>query len=315
MRLLVIVAFLVSMAALSSLVQAYDVGISPDKLYAGEVARGASKVLSFSILTTGTDNLVVAVSARNASEDDLMTLGNNVGMNYSSEGSSGWLEFIENPVELRPDPAMAGSNVKAMKNINFLLNVPNNAEPGLHSVSIRPSPYTARGLGTGANMVGVIYLNLGFFVPGDASYSGIILDATAARRPFGIEINPYFQNTGTVTEVASLDRLLLFGSNGTLVASSSSGSEILRPGEVKKFRSMLGDVPNGDYLVSINFGLRGSVISKNITLKISGARPASVPGGITGGVLMQGPPFWLQFFVIIMIIGAAGYYTKKRFFD
>lgn len=283
----------------------YQVGVSPIILDLGEVERGTSSVHSFFLVTQSTEEILVKMSSSRGVLDFFNKPGyGKLIYNYSEENPSSWVEFLENPVTIEPlggGLETIGGNVKGARRVNFILNVPEDAEPGYHLVVITPEPYVPKYLQNRANIVAIVSVSVLFKIEGEAIRSGHILDISKGKdRSGGFEIRTFFHNNGTVTVSSRVEELKLFDHDGIVINTARSNIDSIKPGETKpliSFSSYNG-LEESEYEVeaNANFHTGRSVKKSTIFLKedITGAIPREAEGGYF--------PFEIIIIVIIIII-------------
>ncbi|MBI4175765.1 MAG: hypothetical protein HY518_01040, partial [Candidatus Aenigmarchaeota archaeon] len=179
--LAVLLAFLVPfLLPVAIQAQQYQVGVSPSVIDIGDVSPGDSKVVKFYIVTASDIDLLVNLESQKGGidffvRDDYRDL---IG-EYSEQDASGWLNFVENPVELIPGEGQVktkGGFITGWREVSFILNVPEYAEPGYHTITISPKPAASGGLGEQqVNIVAIVTTTVLFRVEGDATRNVEIL--------------------------------------------------------------------------------------------------------------------------------------------
>ncbi|MEM7825367.1 MAG: hypothetical protein QW412_00725, partial [Candidatus Aenigmatarchaeota archaeon] len=183
----------------------FSVGVSPSFIDLGEVQKESSKPVTFFIVSPSNQTLIVYLQPTQPLIDFFnIPQYKDYIFNYSEEQVSSWIQTFSNPVELKPmgEITTYGGNIRGWREVNFLLNVPKNAEPGYHLVEIVPRPILPESsLGqVGIGITSITPVVILFKVPGDAIRGGKILDITTGRYSTnGVEILIHFLNTGTVT--------------------------------------------------------------------------------------------------------------------
>ncbi|MFH8092570.1 MAG: hypothetical protein QXM38_01360 [Candidatus Aenigmatarchaeota archaeon] len=156
------------------------VGVSPPVLDLGEIKKRETKIAKFNIITSSSDTLLVRMEATRG-KADFFTPNNywQYLSNYSEEDTKTWITFVSNPIELEP-VNIPGANVKSMKEVTFLLTVPENAESGYHTAYIMLDPKVAKTTTKPITIRTVFPLTVIFYVPGDAVRDGKIYDTVFA---------------------------------------------------------------------------------------------------------------------------------------
>jgi len=254
----------------------YSVGVSPSLIDLSEIDPGSSKPVSFIIVTVSDETLLVYLEPREALTDFFDNPNYKDDINsYSEESTAGWVQTFSNPVELKPEgqiPTLGGT-VRGWREINFLLNIPENAEPGYHLVSIFPKPALPGGAGgqVGVQISAVAPVTIFFNVHGDATRQGKILDITTGRyMGNSLELLIHFINTGTVTISAKANNIKVYDENGNLTASLASETKKIKPGEKQILTALLplSSLKEGEYFVSSNVNFITGDTQKNSTIRI-----------------------------------------------
>ena len=289
----------------------FAVGVSPPVVNMGEIERGTTNLVKFYIVTVSEEPLLVYLEPENGMLDFFDSHYNNFIFNYSEEGSSKWVRFLSNPVELKPTNNSLNTGyetIKGWKEVDFMLQISKDAEPGYHLIKIRPAPASPSGSSgrIGTMVVAVTSVNILFKIPGDANRKGIILDTVSegSSSPNQVEINTYFQNTGTVT-ISAYALQKIYDKNGNFITQISSSKEYLRPNEAKPLKSFLSlsSVPFGDYDVYTTVDYTTDSAYKNSTVSITS-------GMMIAKAKAEEFPMWV--FIVIIIIIAIIIYRWTR---
>jgi hypothetical protein len=289
-----------------SLAAEFVVGVSPPLINLDKVERGENKIVKFYLVTPSTEPLIVSLHAEQGSMDFFARDAFKPFLyNYSEEGLTSWVDFLKNPVELKPaneSLKTVGGEIRGWREISFILSIPSNAEPGYHLLTIKPIPAVpSEVLGqAGARVVAITGVNVLFKVPGDAIREGIILDVVpgsyAGNR---LEINTYFKNTGTVTISARAHHEII--ANNTSIANISSSTELVKPGELKVLKAYL------DVYKDMPQEIETRTTVSYITGSDSKIFKISLPSPPVPHVVVAKPkvfPWWLIIAIIIVILGS-----------
>ncbi len=209
---------------------------------------------------------------------------------------------MENPFDLGPTPGQLPGGVRGAREVSFLIQVPEDAEPGYHTVRITPTPSTPSGGATSTRIVAITAITVLFKVPGDAVREGQLLDVVQGNvvGP-NLEVNSYFQNTGTVTMAVRGDHE--FYRNAELREKTKSSTEFVAPGErsVLKTYMFAGGAPVGDYDVVTRISYTTGHQDKESTVSLYEAPPIPKPETIpTGG--SAGLPLWAIVAIVAAVI-------------
>lgn len=249
---IIILILIILIAFPSSRAKALSVGVSPPVLNLGEIEKGTSKIGRFFIVTISDEELLVQLESMKGNIDFFNNAYKNFVFNYSEEDASGWVEFLRNPVILKPSGELKtkGGTIKGWREIEFILNVPEDAEPGYHTVMIRPLPKVPTGRGWGVTIRAVTAITFLFKVPGKSIREGKILDTSPGDYvDNSLEVNVFFQNIGTTTIYSRVDSIKIYDEHGREVGFLSSSPGFVKPSETKTFK-VLWDVRGlnfGDY--------------------------------------------------------------------
>lgn len=233
MRKIAILIFSFLILFPTTLAQDYILGVSPPFLEL-KIEKGSSRMGSFFVLTPSNSSILVNLESSPGLTDYLSLSGRNSYLqNYSEEDASSWIQPFSNPIELKPRPGEQMGDIRAWREVSFLINVPKDAEPGYHLVKLTPKPYLPPGsLGpVGVQIATVTPINLILNVEGKAIREGKILDITGIYSDGSVLIQVHFLNTGTVTISARATKIEVYDKNNTLIASLSSGTQKVKPGE------------------------------------------------------------------------------------
>lgn len=280
----------------------YSVGVSPAVVDTGPLERGTSKIIRFYINTVSDETLLVHLEPIDGNFD---FFGRDsykaLKQNYSEEYVKSWAEFLSNPVELKPNnETVAPGYVRGRREINFLLNVPENADPGYHVLKVLPTPKVlSENLGpVGSGVVAVTAVNVLFSVPGEAHRNGVILDVVPdVFSYFGenIGINTHFQNTGTLSIIArSVNKI--YDRNNTFITEVVSGREMFAPQEKRALKAPFSTsgLIEGNYRIETVVDYTTDSVSKNTTMSL---HPTQVVTVSTSEF-----PFWVVILIIIVIL-------------
>jgi len=285
----------------------YSVGVSPSLIDLGEVSPGYSKSVNFFIVTVSDEPLLVNLEPSEGMTDFFDKPNYREYINtYSQEPTAGWVQTFSNPVELKPEgeTLFPSANVKGWREVNFLLNIPKDAEPGYHIFKISPKPVSSIGTGgqLGIQIAAISPITIFFKVTGDAIRQGKILDVTTGRQiGNNLELLIHFINTGTVTVTARANNIKVYDKNGNLTASLTSETKTVKPKEKQILTTLLplNGIKDENYLVSTNVNFITGNIQKNSTIRIY-PKQALVPTKI-----MPKPfefPLWILILIVLLII-------------
>ena len=281
----------------------FSVGVSPSVIDLGTLNEGSTNIVKFFLVTPSAEPLLVNLQPESGNIDFFSTRYQGLIVNYSEEDTTSWLDLLKNPVELSPSNQTlqtTAGQINGWTEINFLINVPANAEPGYHIVKIKPVPSVPSEVlsGAGARVVAVTYVTALFNVPGDPVRQGIILDVNSGNFVGNeLEIRTYFQNTGTDT-ISARAFQTVYDNNGTGIANLTSANDFVKPGETEVLLSYLPTtgLAIGDYNITTNVGYTTGNVSQNSTITLSAKPPTTV------AAQPEAFPSWILILVLIIII-------------
>ncbi len=290
---------------------AQSVGISPARIDLGEVKKGSSVIGKFYIVTPNDADMLVSLRTLEGIPD-VFNSAEYEGLiqNYSEEKCANWVEFPFNPVELKREQELktAGGVIKGWREIKFILNVPQDAEPGYHVVRVNALPLVSAAP-AGAVSINVrtsVIIPIIFKVPGMAVRSGSILDISSGDYSDGkLGINVYFKNDGTVTMSAQAESVEIYDRYDRLSGRLSSNLYYLKPGEMRAMMAWLDTegLAVGDYtaLGTVNY-LSGNS-SKQSVINIY-----EIPAAVKAAEEKYYFPWWV---LLIPIIFAVAYIVYR----
>ena len=287
-----------------SMAQELSIGVSPSRIDLGEVERGSTEIVELYIITPSNGTFLV-----NLEPSEVYLDASTVNENYSEESIIPWVNIINNPVEIEANEEVIGSSIKGQRKISFLMEIPEDAEPGEHMVNINPVPLPAsEAIGSVGSMVrSTVPVRLRLDVKGNSVRDGSILDVMVGRYlADDVEIETYFQNTGTVT-ISATGSQRIYDKEGNLVKEIKLDKSYIGPKEIMVFR---GRVPielvsSEDYMVHTVFDYMTGKEESDSVLSIS------LP---TGMGIIEGEAFspLLLFLVVAVVIISIILYRKVR---
>ncbi|MBU4300212.1 hypothetical protein L6303_00035 [archaeon] len=308
--------------ALSTTADAKDLqaGVSPIVLDLGNLSKGTSIVGSFFIVTSSKDEILVKLDAQRSNiayfkKPDYVGIADKV----SEEDSSSWAFFPSNPYVLQhtnESLKTAGGSIADWKKVSFVLNVPSDAEPCNHALHIRPNPYVVEEYGTAVNIIALTAITIMFNIDGKCEVKGRILDILQNEETTDgtVEIDVYFQNTGTATVSARASSISAYYENGTKIGSLASGHTFVKPGKTTimsaKFKPESFSL-EGMYKVNatVDYGVNST--SKEATILIKHPKAITTPEPVAKiESLRSNYLVWL--IILIIIIIAYKLYSKDE---
>lgn len=292
------------------------VGVSPQILDLGEIEPGISKIARFYLVTSSKEKFFVYMKS---TRDDIRTFTNDKYKdhinNYSEEDTNSWIEFLNNPVELQETvekkTTKAGVPITGAREIIFILNVPENAEPGYHSGRIDLNPTSFGGSPSMLSIKAVVPLIYVFRVPGRAIREGKILDVSSGD--YGtdgrLNLKIYFQNTGTVT-LKTIGSAQIFDNRGIL-DSLSTNLDFVEPGKTVVFSGFWfpGNLKIGKYNATAELDYTTGLATKKSFIEVY-ERPVMPVAKVVEEEFIF--PWWTMILIFIVIIIIAIYLYYKN---
>lgn len=269
----------------------YTVGISPPYQDIGLLQKWDSKLVNFRILTPSTEPLLVYLEKLDADIGNFQAAPDD----FSEQPCSEWANLIKNPITIEPS-----GEQRSYSYADILLQIPADAEPGLHKILVRPSvfvPDQNTGM-VGSAVVGVTTFSLSFTVEGDAVRSAYILDSVKTGQDLkNVETSTYLKNNGTVTIMAKVMQKI---GNQTV----SSSVQRLSPQEIKVFKVYLpleAFREHSSLHTVADYTTGMAVLDSEMTLEGVVFQEASSPEQF---------PLWLLALIVLAIILACIYLKK-----
>jgi len=251
------------------------VGVSPPVVDLGKVGRGTANLVKFYVVTISENPILVRLEAENGRLDFFDNNYIDSIFNFSEEDTASWVKFLSNPVELKPQNETLTTNyesIKGWREVDFLIEIPLNAESGYHLIRVKPTPIetSVTKEPVGANVIAITSINVIFNIFGEAKREGVILDSTSEYESNNLQINTFFKNIGTTTITArAIQRI--YDNNSNFVTEVASSKQFVKPNEMKNLNSFLPltSLSAGDYQVLTTVSYTTDSAYKNSTIFIS----------------------------------------------
>jgi hypothetical protein len=300
--LLILVMFLPIFALSSFAEDELFVGVSPQIINLGELERGTTNIVKFYVVTVSEKPLLVYLETEKGLIDFFKNRYASFIFNYSEEDTVEWIKFLSNPVELKSQNETLKTgyeSIKGWREVDFLLEVPKDAEPGYHLVKINPNPSATTEIsgGVGTRIVAMTSISIIYKVPGEAIRDGIILDTVPGNyRTNELGIDTYFQNTGTTTIIAMATQKI-YDNDGNFITEIYSAKEALKPKEVRNLKSFLPltGLSFGDYKVFTEVSYTTGSSYKNSTI------PITQEALVAAKPKPEEFPYWIYIVIIIIL--------------
>lgn len=298
---------------LSSTVSATYVGTAPGVKDLGEVERGEKRLVNFYVVTDVEDvfRIKPSVSRPQASIYRGGTADRyNFGPSEASqEDVSPWIKFDKEKVRVNPATEQVvslenGGAVNANEKVSFVLDVPEDAEPGYHAASVNLNPKFpgGGGPGTGVSTFGLTRMVLVFRVPGvaerDLKISHVNGFRTGERKA---RIDFLLKNNGTVTTRIARAETKIYDQFGNVTGEITSGGMYLEPGDTEVVSTVWDspEISEGNYRVrgELNYLTGNTFLDSSINLG-EYSSPVEVVDTPGEG---QDLPWWIVLMVLMIL--------------
>jgi len=293
-------------------IHAQSVGVSPPFLNLGEIQPGTSKIATFQIVTASEEVSLVQLGKAKGSIDFLRKGEYNYAlMNYSEQDILPWIEFISNPVEMTKiedlSKTKAGGTIKGAKEINFIIKVPKDAEPGYHMGIITLTPLNIQ---TNKLVViqAIVPLTFIFKVPGKAVRDAKIFEVSTNGYYNGnLILDIFFQNTGTVTFSILPVEVKIFDKKNNFIDEFTSYTVYVKPGEMKHISALWEkkDVELGNYNAEVKIDYMSGYALKKSNIELYSPQQIP-PARVVEKEFVF--PWWVVIVLVIVVIVAYMYY-------
>ncbi|RLJ05008.1 MAG: hypothetical protein DRP08_00310 [Candidatus Aenigmatarchaeota archaeon] len=287
----IILILLFILAFYSKLCLSLSVGTAPGLLNLGDVKPGDRVVGMFYILTNAENDMLLGLSSVPPHIDTFMKSGISgfIPQNASEESVVDWVSFPENPVFIsskNPEIVVrlpSGKLISANTDVEFILNVPKDAEPGYHigAINLNPQLPSGSASGTAVSTIGITRFYFVFHViPEPAIRDGTVVNVFAERAGKNlVRLDTIFRNTGTVTMIARLNELKLFDEDNNVVAVLKGGEKKITPGSTDIISIFWrGDnAKPGKYTAKLVVDYSTGLISKRYNVEVPQVITAALP--------------------------------------
>jgi len=278
----------------------FQVGVTPAVINLGEINPGESKRGSFVITTTSDEGFMVGIDVNRGSLGFFDGRYGYILEEYSEEDASEWVNFLNVPIYLDTETGSSGSSTIRAEQINFIVSVPEDAEPGYHLVEIAPNPEVPSGWSTAVNIVAITKIHALFRVSGEVERDGDVLEINARNVGSRTMVDVLFHNTGSVSMFAAAKRIDLYDTGGNLLENIWSTRTFARPGEIVKLTGFVTDaLEPGSYLVTANVSYVTGNAAKETDIWIEGVpgQAAPAPGDPPQEAAF---PWWILIIAILV---------------
>ena len=296
-------------AVFSGAVLAQSVGVAPASISFGDIQRGETQEVTLYITSNADSPFNVDPSYESPFTSEMFSTSD--APMVSEEDISDWIVFPEESYGVTPDEgrlvSVGGSSVFANGNVTFEINVPRDAEPGIHGGRIRLTPQTSEGTGYGASVVTQSSAMIEFTVPGEVERNLQLVDVNAYRMQENtVRIDTQIRNRGTVTATANATRFIIENFVGENLQRISGGSVQLQPQESEWITSYWtgDDIQSGEYTLkgSVNYMTGSSFASRGFNVSESvNVTPPETPVNTGEEDQQDSIPLWMVAMFLALI--------------
>ena len=206
-----------------------------------------------------------------------------------------------------------GGTISDWKKVNFVLEVPDDAQPCYHVFRIAPTPYISKDSGSSVSIVALVAITVKFKVDGACVISGNVLDIMQGSSANDVILDIYFQNTGTATISSYSPDIAIYYENGTLVDTGRSAYVSVLPGEIGILSARFDSekIPPGNYIVNSTVLYNINSSSKQVLLSID--TPKIIPKvEVSRLEIPKGNNIFLIILIIILVVAYIIYRKDDR---
>ena len=283
------------------------VSVVPGSIDFGTVEPGQTLTVTYYLTTNQNDPFEVTAEFR-GSYDSQQFNSDFPADQVSEEPIENWIRFQQDAVVVDPsDPTYAilrdGSNVTAHAALEVFIEIPEDAEPGYHVGTIRPSPQTGTGSGYGAQTRGVTQAQFSFRVEGAARRS---IDIGSVRAYRSAEDQAYIdmmvENTGTVTTTVRRSDFAVVDEVGRDMTQIDISNKRIAPGERELVRSIwrADDLEGGEYELRGELDYRTGMVSVSESFSLSDTVQA-IPSVDEAAQGDEPIPLWLIIMALVLL--------------
>lgn len=234
------IAVLLALALLVPAAAAQELSVTPPTVEEGVQEAGDQFYGQFRVYTATDREMRYSLSARPGDRNAFRNVKQDELARFSEQDCSGCIQFLQEGGALdEQDRALssAGAETDRWETVGFVVEVPEDADPGYHLIEVVPRPEIA-GQGS-VNVVSTAAVPIVFRVPGEAERSGKIIGVRAGSHYDGGQtVEATFYNDGTVTVRAGF-RFVINRTDGQ--RRVGAGGERVAPGESATFSTRVDD--------------------------------------------------------------------------
>jgi len=259
-----------------------SVGTAPGTQNIGELDAGNSYEIHFYVTTRGIDSsFTIEPEFQRASASNYEREPDENGFNpheASQEDISDWIEFGQDTYSVNPNNERVtsldgGGSVNYNEEVSYIINIPEDAEPGYHRGAVDLNPDLSGG-GAGASSVsniGLTQYNFYFKVPGHAERDLRTMDVRSVRTgDDSARFDFIVENNGTVTTWVQRSGTTVYNDLGEAAGEVSTGGQYIEPGQQEIISTYWNDeqVDGGEYRVrgDLNYITGNSIVDETISI-------------------------------------------------
>lgn len=290
----------------------YQVGVTPLVTEAGNLTPGTTVPLQFAITTRSREPLTVQFAVQSGSLDFFKKPEYaHLLPEASEQATAAWMELLDDSVDLTPAPD-ASADTRTARPINLLLHIPADAEPGIHTVVLRPEPQVPAAEAQAVGFLAVTQHTILFRVPGKAVREAKALDI-AAQSVQGdrLPVSTAVLNTGTVSIRARANPIILDVPGAPV--SFASVHELVPPGALVPLTAFLpAGVPPGSYGISATVDYTTGSAEAKSAIQVPENLALPAPEAAASGPVVLPAWLWLLPFLIVALVAFVLWRRRRR---
>lgn len=303
---------LIALFFFSGIVSAASVGAVPGNIEISDVNPGSSVEGTFYITTNYDTAFTVDPSASSTTSPTFVLESENPSI-VSEQGSGSWFSFEETRVSPNNETSITlsdGTAVNSNARVDYTLDIPNDAEPGLHYGSIElNSDISGDQSEPGTNNFGETNIRYSIMVEGDPLRNIVVQDVRAFRLgedEAAVEV--LLRNEGTVTTSTEDFQVDVLDATGATEATLTAGDAVLEPGEERYVEASWGSedgIEEGAYQIDgeVDYLTGQATASGSFSLPgfdVVEVRPDDSPA-VDGEQDRGGLPLWLVAMILVLL--------------
>lgn len=279
MKRTLIVGMLVLSFTLPAAAQSFNFGITPTQIDEGVKEPGDTFHVSFYTFSTSSDDMTVDINTGDPSIEKFRSVKGSATSNYSQQDCEDCIRILQGggTLDERDDTLQSdAANTNRWREVEFLVTLPSDIEPGHHMLEIVPQPRRETNDGS-VNLVSTSSLPVTFQVPGRAVRNGKIIGLRAGKHVNGQQyMDATFYNSGTVTMEVNMEFDIQDGS------TINAGSQKVSPGGSKDFKAAIdGNSVGENFSVSVTADYTTGTTTEQAVLTKKEPETVETPTGKT----------------------------------